>query len=426
MPSIYNGFPLIYYDSGYYLLFGLYDVEPWLVVWRPIIYGLITGQFLKWGGHLDQLIVLQNVFISTLLLFFCKNLMGKYYRHWIFIIVLAGTFLTPLPWVSNFLLPDIFSGLVPLFISALLVQEQFRTRLLMGIGALGSLTMHHSNMITSVFLLPILWLKYRSKILSRAILVVLVLPWILIPIIHGSKTQSYTVSNAGHAILFSRLMAFGVAQEYLSEVCREQNVQNSLCRYTYSEFDLWNWANSTYESRSLEEFKRQVEEFRSVNIDILTGKYFFIYLAKALDNSLKQIFSNSQLLEAPQNSGLIESEFSRLGFENYNKFKNQRLPAGPPSAWKRIMESTFNLTVFSSVFLLLFFLLSGRLSQRMQTYFTVCLLFYVLNGLTIGLFTEPMPRYSIRISWVFFFLLLIQFGIQLKKLCSESSKTKEI
>ncbi len=415
LPTLINGFPFLYYDSGYYLLFGTFKVEPWLIIWRPIIYGLFSGTFLAWGGHLSCFVIVQNLVLSLMLLFFCKNLLKHHYQHWIFLAVITALFLTPLPWISNFVLPDFFSGLVPLLFAALLLEKNLLAKWLLALATLCSLIMHHSNMITSVLLLPMLWLKYGHTTLRRVLIATLILPWLLVPFIHGLKTQSFSLSNASHAILFSRFMAMEVAQKYLADFCFEKKQPHTLCRYHTERFDLWQWANKTYEKRSLENLTNSTDNFREINWGILSSKYLFIYLWHGLENSMKQVFSSSKPLKAPNKSSLVEKEVRTLHLKNHIGYNHQEMPLGFPEKWEPVLESVFNCTAMSSLLLLLLLFVSGHMERKAQTYLTVSLLYYLANGFTIGLFTDPMPRYSIRISWVFFFLLLLQAGILLQK-----------
>ena len=421
LPTIINEFPFIYYDSGYYFLIGIFDAEPWLIIWRPIVYGLIIGQYLSLGGALYNFVFVQNLLLAGLLLFFCKDLMQDKYKNRIFLLIVLGSFLSPLPWISNFILPDFFSGLIPLFIAAFLLRKNVRRQAVMAVGALLSLIMHHSNMIASILLTPLLWLKYGSVTLKRLLIATLILPWFIVPLIHGAKTQSFSVSNASHAILFSRFMALGVAQEYLADLCLKEKKQHALCQYHKSGFDLWDWANTTYKDRTIGKLESGIQDFRSVNWGILTGKYLFVYLARGLNNSLVQLFSSSEPLDAPLYSNLIEAELRKLNLDNYKRYRNQKLTEEFLPGWRRPMEFTFNHTAVYSVVLLLLLFAWGKMDIRIQKYFTVCLLFFAMNALTIGFFTDPMPRYSIRISWVFFFLFMIQLALLLQ----EPSKTRE-
>lgn len=422
LPTFINQFPFLYYDSGFYFLTGLFQVQPWLILWRPIIYGLVMGNVIAATGSLALVVVVQNILLSGFLYIVCRIILKQSFIWWHFFVILVGTYLTPLPWVCNFILPDFFSGLLPLLLASLFLIEDWRKKAFVAVMALTSLSMHHSNMIASAIASPFLWFHSKSSSLKRVVVIVLVLPWLLVPIIHGIRTSSFSISNASQAIIFSRFIAFGIAQPYLGQMCQDKKIDNQLCQYNKSNFDLWTWANETYKTQSAEALKQSVNEFKEINIGILTSRFLFVYIKKALSNSLHQALISSTLLDIPQYSKLIENELRILGPKITENYKNQKMTDKFFTQWSRPMEFIYNFTGLLSWIFLILLWWAGRLNQEMKTFTLVCTTYYIANALTIGFFTEPMSRYSIRLSWIFFVLYMIQLIIMRQ---AKTSKTKE-
>src|ERR1051325_8978902 len=122
-PAIWNGFPLLQYDTGGYLARWF---EGYLVPSRSVVYGL----FVAAGWPLDfwPVVALQaaaTVWVLALVLRSC----GFGARPWtLFAIVVGLSVTTTLPWIAGILLTDIFAGLAVLALHLVVMRPETLSR----------------------------------------------------------------------------------------------------------------------------------------------------------------------------------------------------------------------------------------------------------------------------------------------------------
>jgi hypothetical protein len=114
-PALWNGYPLIHYDSAGYLDLTT-DVET--PPWRLLAYALVVNL-----GRLTEclwtVVVFQAVFAASTLYFFVGAfLAGRHDRTYLALVAILAAF-TSLPWTESQVMPDAFTGLLPLQIAAL-------------------------------------------------------------------------------------------------------------------------------------------------------------------------------------------------------------------------------------------------------------------------------------------------------------------
>ena len=116
-PALWNGFPLLQYDTGGYLARWY---EGTLVPSRAVVYGLMlnAGEIAAfWPVVLVQAVL--TVWVVALML--RAHGLGK--RPWLMVCVIAVlTAIATLPWLTSILLTDIFAGLGVLALYLLLLR----------------------------------------------------------------------------------------------------------------------------------------------------------------------------------------------------------------------------------------------------------------------------------------------------------------
>ena len=121
-PALWNGFPLLQYDTGGYLARWY---EGTLVPSRAVVYGLMlnAGEVAAfWPVVLVQAAL--TVWVVTLML--RAHGLGK--RPWLVLGVIATlTAISTLPWLTSILLTDIFAGLGVLALYLLLLRPGHST-----------------------------------------------------------------------------------------------------------------------------------------------------------------------------------------------------------------------------------------------------------------------------------------------------------
>src|ERR1041385_5061534 len=122
-PAIWNGFPLLQYDTGGYLARWF---EGYLVPSRSVVYGL----FVAAGWPLDfwPVVALQAAATVWVLALVLRSY-GFGARPWtLFAIVVGLSVTTTLPWIAGILLTDIFAGLAVLALHLVVMRPETLSR----------------------------------------------------------------------------------------------------------------------------------------------------------------------------------------------------------------------------------------------------------------------------------------------------------
>lgn len=221
-PAIWNGFPLLQYDTGGYLARWF---EGYLVPSRPAAYGLLLvasspGRF--WPALLVQ--GLATVWILSLVL----RELGLQRRPFLLctIVALLSVF-TSLPWLTSLLLTDIFAGLSVLALCLVLFGERtgkIQRFALVTFVALSAATHDATLALVAVlvcvgFGLAIL----RPAVLARgralAGLSALTLGILTTLSANYAVSGRFAFCPGGYGILFGRLLQDGIVTRYLDARC---------------------------------------------------------------------------------------------------------------------------------------------------------------------------------------------------------------
>ena len=154
--GLYNGFPLVYSDTGTYIYSGF---DKFIPNDRPITYGLFL-RFFCFNYSLWFVILVQNfltsfVIYETLKMFKIKNL------NFVLLFIGILTFLmlfTGISWYSNQIMPDFFTPLIILLICLLVLGENqsLFKKIIFSIILIYSLTTHFSNLLIGLSLIMLL------------------------------------------------------------------------------------------------------------------------------------------------------------------------------------------------------------------------------------------------------------------------------
>lgn len=249
-PALWNGFPLIFPDTGGYLT---RPVEGALAIGRSALYGwfLYVGMpFAFWPVIIAQAAAAAWVIVLGLR---CHGLGG---RPWLALgLVAMLSLVTSLPWFAAQLMPDI---LFPLAVLALHLLA-FRTAQLnmaerLGLAALVAVAIacHMAALGLCVGLVAALWLLLRIPYLA--------LPAARLSYAGGAVgaglalclisnvaiTGVFAFTPGGASFLFGRLIEDGIVGRYLNERCPDRALR--ICDYARAlpdNADDWLWANDT-------------------------------------------------------------------------------------------------------------------------------------------------------------------------------------
>jgi len=398
-PAIWNGFPLIFPDTGGYLE---RPITGTLTMGRSALYGLFlyTGVPAAFWSN----VILQAALTAWMIAMTLRAL-GLGEKPWLALgIVALLSVCTSLPWFAGQLMPDI---LFPCAVLALYLLA-FRMDGLAawergGLAAVIAVAIpsHMAAAGLCVGLLASLWLLARltRELLPRP---ALMLPTIAIvagialgPISNLAITGKLAFTPGGESFLFGRLIEDGIVARYLAERCPDPALR--LCAYKAKlpdEADDWLWGPSMF--YTLGGWDGYAEEERAIIADTLK-RYPLMHLEKALGDTAQQFLSYQTEVSLTDNEPTIEVLHARVP-QLFMQFMSARQQGDP------IQVATLNILHVPTATLglvgLIFILLARqrlRLDPPMTAFCLTVLLALVVNAAICGVFSHPVDRYQSRL-----------------------------
>jgi hypothetical protein len=408
LPSLLNGFPFIFYDSGFYILHAVYDVNESSLIWRPLTYSIFLKSILSFGGLLS-FIVAQNVLLSAILHSIVKIHIPQLSGAW-FLGILLSLFLTPFFVFSNFIMPDVFLGIMILCLSAVIVSETRIAQMMWLALFCVSTAMHYSNILIGSALTLVVLLIWFRKQTWPFFLPALLLPPLLLALANFATTDRFVFSNAHHVFIFSQLSTLGVVQPYLDESC--ENSKSRLCLNRNIPFHIWD-SSPNGRIGQAGGLNTLLPDIAEANHAILTSRRLITVLKLIPQQILRQLLSFSEPLRPTIANSYLNSEISMYSQDEAETFyqqKIQNLDLGELLKW---FGYIFMTTAILSISALSYFFFAGRLSAPIRIMFLIACGAFLLNAIICGVLTDPNPRYGGRLVWIFPFLFVVQLTASL-------------
>jgi hypothetical protein len=413
--AIWNGFPLIFYDTGAYMLQSFGDK---FVPERAPVFSL----FLKYAGGGESLwlvAILQAVMVSFVMVETARMLAPRITLGILLLIAAGLVLVTGLPWYIGQIEPDAFTPLVVLTAYLLAFHASrlglWRSLALMGIGALASAA-HPSHLGLAIGLVIVL-VMYRLLILPKRFTAWpranFLLPGLSaalgLTIIFGANyhyTREVFISRAGPVFMFARMLQDGVVQKLLNETCPTSDYV--LCRYKDRlphRADKWLWGPGTLFVK-LHRFIGTEEESRRIVHDALV-RYPLWNAELAARDALQQfsLFYTGDQIEPQQ----------WILFTDFHKFIPDQMSAYS-TARQQKDEIPFHYINFVHVpvgwLVLVLLTVSLVLALRRDERKAATILGFVFvalvgNAIICGVFSNPHARYQSRLIWVPAFALAL-------------------
>lgn len=253
--ALWNGFPIIFYDTGAYLLEGLGRV---FLEERSPVYSL----FLDYGGARTSLWLIALVQAATTAFVAVETGRAVAPRLSLasFLAIAVGlVMLTSLPWYVGQIEPDCFAATAVLSLYLLMFHRpqlgEWRAFLLAAAAAI-SLAVHPSHFLLGCFLAAMA-LAYRAiaavlrthRWLRPRIVEPMLCCVTGLALIVGSNyelTGEIFVSRAGPVFVFARMLQDGIVMRLLDDTC--PRAQYRLCAYKDvlpRTADQWLWGRAT-------------------------------------------------------------------------------------------------------------------------------------------------------------------------------------
>jgi len=292
-PAIWNGFPLLQYDTGGYLARWF---EGYLVPSRSVVYGL----FVAAGWPLDfwPVVALQAAATVWVLALVLRSY-GFGERPWTLFAVIVGlSVATTLPWIAGILLTDIFAGLAVLTLHLVVMRpgtlgRNERLALVLFIAFAGA-THSATFLVLAGLALAALTVSFIDRRIvapvaaKRAALVVALSAVVLLGA-NFAVSGRLAWTPGGYGIVFARMLQDGIVKRYLDAHCAERHFK--LCPYRNElprTADAFLWGAGPF--NALGRFDGLGDEMRTIVIESLI-EYPGMQLETALAASAKQLVS---------------------------------------------------------------------------------------------------------------------------------------
>lgn len=416
--ALYNGFPLVEGDTGAYIQQAIY---PHFAADRPPFYGLFI-RATSLSVSLWWPVAAQCFIVSFLLLQFTA-LIGLKIRKpdnqtrnldyqlpipgSIFLIsIVATAAFTCLPWVTAYLMPDIFAGILLLSILLFISGDNKLLQAVYACCIFFSLLMHNSHFVIGILFSGILLvyaLMKKDRRLAARNVTILALAgsvWAIMCSMNAMKHYGFTFSRGKDIYLMAKLAETGILKTYLDDNCSKKDLR--LCQYksqmppTLTEF-LWSGESPLYKLGGWDSNKA---EYAAIAHDIYTTpKYLGLMARQSAISTAREI----TLVHAP-NQVPVEDEKAEP-WKKIKQYFSHQMPQFTTSKQNRnaITASACNI-VYDTFFILstvALLLLCRRMMNRELLFIFACiLLFLLINAFVTATFSTVIYRFQYRVFWV--------------------------
>lgn len=438
-PAFYNGYPLVYSDSGTYISSGMELLIP---NDRPILYGLFIRIFSL--GFSLWLVIYMQALISFYCLFELSKLVFKQLSKSAFLLLLFPLSLfSGLSWYSSQIMPDIFTfcSFASLVLLLFAEEDSKLKKAIFSIIFLFSVQVHFSNFLISLAILIAAFIIQKSAILEtplklkfRLIFILFILSFALSSSINFGIGSSFKISRGSHVFLMGKMLDSGVLKSFLDDKCEANNY--SLCQYKDSlPLDsrtlLWGEDSPLQKEGG---WQATEQSYRKILLGIFTSpKHLLLYCYNSTYASL------SQLVQIDLGSGLESSWYRDSSSPPYIQIeKHFHLELNPylqarqnGNLWKQELNvKAFNLVYKGLLFLSIAFILwimtrknrKEILDSKLSFIFLAIILLNVFNAIVSASLANVYDRLQARITWLLIWFVLIVLLSKWKELKRDSKE----
>lgn len=399
-PALWNGFPLIFPDTGGYFTAPLLHE---IANGRSALYGffLVLGIPL---GFWPCIVVQSAMMVWLFTLTLRVNGLGG--RPWLALAIVALlTIATSLPWFAGQLMPDILfpAAILALYLLAYAANRTTRAERF-GLAAVIAFAipshMAAAGMVVGVIVALFIVSMIRRLALPKPRLQFVVgavaAGLILCPVSNLALTGTFGVTPGGATFLFGRLVEDGLVKRYLDEQCPDATLQLCAYRTTMPEIaDDWLWGDSPL--YKLGGWRAYEPEERRI-IQATLARYPLDHLATAVSATVSQFASFATEVSVDDNDPTFWS-FKEL-IPQWQpalmaaRQQSQRFDIGPLNL---VHVPVAGLAIAG---LGLALLLRRRLgvAPEASALCLVIVLALLANAAVCGVFSHPVDRYQSRLA----------------------------
>lgn len=401
-PAVWNGFPLLQWDTGGYLA---RTYESILVPSRPVAYGLILRAGVPFGFW--PVLLVQSfltVWIVTLIL----RTHGLGGRPWLVAGVIATlSALTTLPWLTSILLTDIFCGLSVLALHMLLTQADQLSRGervgLVILIAVSAATHSATFAALAALLLAAAIMRAMPRInLNIRItsgVAALAMGAALVFATNYMVVKRLTWTPSGPSIAFGRMLQDGIIKKYLDEHCPDRRL--TLCAYKDQlphDADVWFWGSALFD---------KLGRFAGLDREMSDIAWRALVAYPGLQVQTALIATARQLVAVHSGEGVLNTIWHTYTIiERYTPTLAPAMHAARQQrgeiSFAALNELHYPVALLSMALLPLLIGMAWceRMPAELGRLATTCTLALLANAFVCGVLSNPHDRYGARLIWL--------------------------
>jgi len=399
-PALWNGFPLLQYDTGGYLARWF---EAYLVPSRAAAYGLL----LVAGAPQNFWPVLVIQCALTVWVLHLVLRAHGYARPWILLgVVSALTIATTLPWLSAILLTDVFCGLAVLALYLLMVRtaalRRYERVALIALVAFAGAT-HSATyaLLLALFAGALIWHTRAPSLIGlrqlREGALALVLGAALTFTANFIVSGTWSWTPGGAALSFGRMLQDGIVARYLDDHCPDPQLK--LCAYRAElprDADAFFWGNPIF--IKLGRFAGLGQEMQTIALRSLV-EYPGLQLKSVV------IDSADQLVDVHSGEGVLNSVWHTYAIINhYTSWVAPSMQAAHQQkgelSFGLINRLHYPLALLALIALPTILLLRGERFASLRRLAATVAFAILANAAICGVFSNPHDRYGARVVWL--------------------------
>lgn len=408
-PAIWNGYPLLQYDTGGYLARWY---EGYLVPSRSTVFGL----YLHFGQGSYFWINLAFQALATLwILQLTLKIFGLRTPFCVAAVSLTLIAITALPWLASMLLTDIFSGLAILSLFLLVVHgdkiSSLEKWLLFALTSFAAAT-HSATLGVLLGLCCAGWMSrryVRSRIPVTGLVrgsATIVAGAVMLLLANFALSGQFAWTPGGAGIAFGRMLQDGIVARYLNDHCPAMKLK--LCPYRNelpATADDFLWGHSVF--NTLGRFQGLSEEMGFIALNSL-AEYPAWQAEAAVAATARQLV---QVATGEGTTGWVPHTYAII--ERYLPGQAKTMRAARQQHWDINFTAINRVHVpvaLGSMLALLVIIAHGLWCRRLDdvTLLAAAICLALLgNAFICGALSGPHDRYGARMVWIATFVVLI-------------------
>jgi hypothetical protein len=399
--ALWNGFPLIFPDTGGYFT---RPIEGSLAMGRSALYGLFLYVGIPlafWPAVLAQCALTAWLIVLTLRAHGLRDRPG-----FAFGVVLALCATTSLPWFAGQLMPDIFFPLAVLALHLLVFRhDSLNAAERIGLVAVIAVAMASHMAALGVCAGTLIALALARRLVPQALPplraglagVAVACGIALALVSNAAITGQFAFTPGGANFLFGRLIEDGIVARYVGDECPDPALR--LCAYRNElpdNADDWLWGPGTafYKLGGDDGFR---DEAREIILETLR-LYPAEHLVSAAADTLQQFVTFKTEVAPPSHNAPAIAAFKQYTPQWFAALMRAHQQSDPPDAallnWVHWPVAAFSLAALA---VLLAFRRRFGVTPPATALTATVLLALAANAAVCGIFSHPVDRYQSRL-----------------------------